>query len=297
MLSAYFRDVAHKCTMLELLHERDRIQHAAQEELSRKFHIFDIECVDVLIGKPDTAEAGGKIENLLEQLRLRQLSLEQMETYTKQVAAAEKLRILNDAQATAQMQTELTNSLVRVRIVENEAEAQLAKARKEAEQVVVTAEAESRRNILAGRGEGARLLQEGLSEASVLLRKIESFADPRLYALSVAAQNLSRSTQPLVPERVFVAPGGGVDGSPSGAASATGGVMGMLLSLLVAEKSGFDLTDASNASKTGLHDFVETITKQAMENIQEAMAEGVGPIREPESLTREGLNGAVVETT
>src|SRR6185437_931514 len=47
MLSAYFRDVAHKRTMLELLQERDSIQHEAAAELSRKFHNFDIECVDV----------------------------------------------------------------------------------------------------------------------------------------------------------------------------------------------------------------------------------------------------------
>ena len=56
MLSAYFRDIAHKKTMLELLHERDVIQEEAREELRRKFREFDIECVDVLIGKPDTAE-------------------------------------------------------------------------------------------------------------------------------------------------------------------------------------------------------------------------------------------------
>ena len=48
---------------------RDVIQDEAREELRRKFREFDIECVDVLIGKPDTAEAGGKIETLLEQLR------------------------------------------------------------------------------------------------------------------------------------------------------------------------------------------------------------------------------------
>src|SRR5439155_19461257 len=80
MLSAYFRDVAHKRTMLQLLQERDDIQHESRDELRRKFHDFDIECVDVLIGKPDTAEAGGKIETLLEQIRQRQLALEQLET-------------------------------------------------------------------------------------------------------------------------------------------------------------------------------------------------------------------------
>ena len=50
-------------------------------------------------------------------------------------------------------------------------------------------------------------MQIGLSEASVLLRKIASFGDPRLYALSMVAEHLSHSRQPLVPERVFMAGG------------------------------------------------------------------------------------------
>ena len=71
MLSAYFRDVAHKRTMLELLQDRDSIQNESSNELGRKFHNFDIEYVDVLIGKPrSTAEAGGKIETLLEQFAI-----------------------------------------------------------------------------------------------------------------------------------------------------------------------------------------------------------------------------------
>ena len=278
MLSAYFRDVAHKRTMLELLQDRDSIQHESSSELGRKFHNFDIECVDVLIGKPDTAESGGKIETLLEQLRLRQLSLEQVETYSKQVTAAQNLRVLNEAQAQAQMQTQLSNSLVQIRIAENEAEAQLARARKQAEQVVVTAQAESQQRILAGRGEGARILQEGLSEASVLIQKIQSFSDPRLYALSIVAQNLAKCTQPLVPERVFIAGGTGGNGTGgdsalTGGAAAGSGLMGLLLSLLVAEKSGFQLAEHPAGSE--LSAFTEQVTRQAMESIQQAVGAGV----------------------
>jgi uncharacterized membrane protein YqiK len=274
MLSAYFRDVAHKRTMLELLQDRDSIQHESSGELGRKFHNFDIECVDVLIGKPDTEQAGGKIETLLEQLRLRQLSLEQVETYTKQVIAAQTLRTLNEAQAQAQMQTQLSNSLVQIRITENEAEAQLVKARKQAEQVVVTAEAESQERVLSGRGEGARILQEGFSEASVLLRKIQSFSDPRLYALSIVAQGLSKCNQPLVPERVFISGGAGAGGtggdgqSPVGAL-ASNGVFGLLLNMLVAEKSGFQLIDQPGSAD--LHDFTEKVAKQALDAIQQAV--------------------------
>src|SRR5262249_21251562 len=65
MLSAFFRDVAHKKTMLELLHQRDEIQNEAREALRKRFREFDIECVDVLIGKPDSREGDAKIETLL----------------------------------------------------------------------------------------------------------------------------------------------------------------------------------------------------------------------------------------
>jgi uncharacterized membrane protein YqiK len=293
LLSAYFRDIAHKRTMLELLQDRDSIQREASSELGRKFHNFDIECVDVLIGKPDTQQAGDKIETLLEQLRLRQLSLEQVETYSKQVVAAQNLRILNEAQAQAQMQTQLSNSLVQVRIAENEAEAQLARARKQAEQVVVTAQAQSQERILAGRGEGARILQEGLSEASVLLQKINSFSDPRLYALSVVAQNLAKCTQPLVPERVFIAGGAGGgtngEGHPNLGASAGSGLLGMLVSLLVAEKSGFQLVEQPAGSD--LRAFTEQVTRQVMDGLQQTVA---GPVVAAPSSKSNGTASAPV---
>jgi uncharacterized membrane protein YqiK len=272
MLSAYFRDVAHKKTMLELLHQRDFIQQEARDELRRKFREFDIECVDVLIGKPDTAEAGGKIETLLEQLRLRQLSIEQIETFERQRAAAEKLRTLRESEATANMQTQLTNSRVQVQIAENQGDADLARARKQAEQLVVTAQAESQQRVLAGRGEGSRILQMGLSEASVLLRKIGSFGDPRLYALQLVAEHMAHSSQPLVPERVFMA---GANGENGHAASAGQGLLGLLINLLVAEKSGFQSSEPSGL--TTLQEFADRMTKEAMESMQQAsMAQPAG---------------------
>jgi uncharacterized membrane protein YqiK len=270
MLSAYFRDVAHKKTMLELLHQRDVIQQESREELRRKFREFDIECVDVLIGKPDTAEAGGKIETLLEQLRLRQLSIEQIETFERQRAAADKQRTLKEAEAHAAMQTQLTNSLVQVQIAENQGQADLARAKKQAEQMVVTAQAEAQQRVLAGRGEGSRTLQVGLSEAAVLLRKISSFGDPRLYALSVVADHLAHSSQPLVPERVFMA---GANGE-AGQGAPSQGLLGLLISLMVAEKSGFQLSE--DASTGGLKEFADRMTRQAMESMQQAATETNG---------------------
>jgi len=293
MLSAYFRDVAHKKTMLELLHQRDAIQAESREELRRKFRDFDIECVDVLIGKPDTAEAGGKIETLLEQLRIRQLSIEQLETYERQRASADKLRMLNEAQAQAAMQTQLTNSRVQIQIAESQgeadlararkqaeqtvvmAEAELAKSRRQAEQTVVTAEAESQQRVLAGRGEAQRVMQVGLSEASVLMRKIASFGDPRLYALSIITEQLTHSSQPLVPERVFMA---AANSDGSGNAASVSGMIGMLLNLLVAEKSGFQPLDAGEVS--GLKEISERLTRDALESLRQAsLAPSNGPAK------------------
>jgi uncharacterized membrane protein YqiK len=309
MLSAYFRDVAHKKTMLQLLQERDLIQQEAREALRRKFGEFDIECVDVLIGKPQTAEADNKIETLLEQLRQRQLSMEQIETYERQRAAAEKLKTLNEAQAIAAKQTDLTNSQIQVRIIENQGEAELARSRKQAEQTIVTAqadnqkriltadadlarakrqaeqtvllaEAESKQKVLAGRGEGAQRLQVGLSDVAVLLQKIGSFGDPRLYALTQAAEHLSHSQQPLVPERVFMA-----GGAENGTGAAGQGLLGTLISLLVAEKSGFQLTDANGHGLGSLQEFADRMTKEAMDSMQQAAlaqrAEGATMVAAP----------------
>ena len=78
---------------------------------------------------------------LLEQLRVRQLAREQVETYEQQRTAADKLRTLKAALALAEKQTELTNSEVEVEIAGNRGDAQPALARKQAEEAVVAAEA------------------------------------------------------------------------------------------------------------------------------------------------------------
>jgi uncharacterized membrane protein YqiK len=280
MLSAFFRDVAHTKTMLGLLHERDQIQREAREELRNKFRAFDIECVDVLIGKPSSAPGDEKIETLLEQLRQRQLSNEQLETFECRKIAAEKEKELKAAEAQAQMQTSLTNAQVQARIADSEGEADLARARKKAQQTVVIADAElerarrqaeqtvliaeanSRERVLVGRGEGQKILQVGLSEATILMRKIHSFGDPRLYAMQEVVSRLSNSAQSLVPERLFVSGGPSVvDGTPGT------GVLGSLLELLVAEKSGFAINEPASASDVSLDEVARRMSEQAVDNM------------------------------
>ncbi len=304
LLSAYFRDIAHKKTMLELLHDRDAIQAEAREELRRRFREFDIECVDVLIGKPDTEEKDGKIEGLLEQLRIRQLSIEQLETYERQKTASMKQRELNEAMAQTEMQTSLTNARVKAQIAESEgeaelararkqgektiviSEAELAKARRQAEQTLVLAEADSKQAILNGRGEAQRILQVGLSEASVLMRKIASYGDGRVFAVTQLGRELARSSQPLVPERVFLVGGSGGEtltrsaseggnGEANGHANGHGaglsslgttGVVGLLLNMLLADKTAFANADSPDAA--ALQELASRMSREALTNLE-----------------------------
>lgn len=265
LLSAHFRDVAHKKSMLQLIHDRDDIQRQAREELQRKFRHFDIECVDVLIGRPESRAGDTKIESLLEQLRQRQFAIEQVETFQKQQEAAVRQRSFNEAQAQAQLQAELTKSQVQIRISENTGEADLARARKAAETTVVQAEAqakqarlqgegeagkllvlaeaqakqaqligqgEGQKAALSGEGESKRIAAIGQAEAQVLQLKIDSYRDPRLYAIAIVADQLRQSQQPLVPAQLINF-GSGQEGQ--GQASS---MLGALLSILTSEKLG-----------------------------------------------------------
>ena len=284
MLSAYFRDVAHKRTMLELLQDRDSIQH----ESSKRARPEVPQLRHRVRRRPDRQArhrgGGGKIETLLEQLRLRQLSLEQVETYSKQVTAAQNLRVLNEAQAQAQMQTQLSNSLVQIRIAENEAEAQLARARKQAEQVVVTAQAESQAahpgrsrrrcpdppgRVLRGLGAAAARSSRSRTRGSTPCRSW-----PRAWR---------KCTQPLVPERVFIA--GGPAATARGRQQLTGAGVSRpatgswaCSSACSSPRNRASSSSSQRPSRTPI-DFTEQVTRQAMEAIQQAVGAGAVPRR------------------
>jgi multidrug efflux pump subunit AcrA (membrane-fusion protein) len=237
---------------------REEIQGRATEQLGRRFRDYDITCVAVLIGRPesqlDAAHKGqDPIQSLYDQLRQRRLAAEQVETYARQQEAAAKQRELNEARAAADKQTELTQTTVDVAIAANRGEAQLAEARRLAERDATRADGEARSRELLGRGEASRIAQTGLAEAGVFLKKIRAYGDPRLFALNLMAEQMAHSQQPLVPERMLLM---GRDGQ---AAEGGLGLFGPLLAMLLAEKSGFDLegTASGGASLRDLERFVE----------------------------------------
>jgi len=263
ILTSYFRDVAQSSHMLDLLTKREEIQKRATEQLGHRFQEYDITCVAVLIGRPEPkATRSGQdepIERLFDQLRIRRLAAEQKETFARQEEAAIRLKELNHARAAAEKQTELTQTRIDVEVAANKGEAQLAEAQRLAKRDVARAEGESRSKELLGKGEGARIAQTGLSEAAVFLQKIRAYGDPRLFALSLVADQFAKSAQPLVPERLLL-----MGEAKNGAAKhdfASVSAVGHLLTLLLADKAGLGITE-KNQDLQALENFTTQLTKK-----------------------------------
>ena len=144
-----------------------------------------------------------------------------------------------------------------IEIAANKGEAQLAENQRLAKRDIARAEGESRAKELLGKGEAARIAQVGEAEASVNRQKIVAYEDPRLFALSLLGEQLSKSAQPLVPERVILMQGAG-NGANGHDGNGTSGnnrpeltstnTLGLLLGVLLADKSGLSFNDAGAAA-------------------------------------------------
>jgi len=204
MVSAFFKNIAQKMTLIELLQNRAAIQDESAEQMKTKFSAYSLELQEVLIGTPRAVPGDQSIENILIQLRSRQVAREQVATYQEQEKAATQERALNEAKATAAAQTALTQSLIQIKVHENEGAAALARAQKDAETVKVTAAAVGEKSRLEGQGEADRTLAIGTATAQSTKLSVDAYGGPE-YRL--AEQNFSRFAdaltkinQPLVPQ-------------------------------------------------------------------------------------------------
>jgi len=204
MVSAFFKNIAQKMTLIELLQNRAAIQEESALEMKSKFEAYSLELQEVLIGTPRAAVGDQTIENILIQLRSRQVAREQIETFQEQEKAATQERALNEAKATAAAQSALTQSMIQIKVHENEGAAALARAQKDAETVKVTAAASGEKSRLEGQGEADRTLAIGTASAQATKLSVDAYGGPE-YRL--AEQNFSRFAdaltkinQPLVPQ-------------------------------------------------------------------------------------------------
>jgi uncharacterized membrane protein YqiK len=204
MVSAFFKNIAQKMTLIELLQNRAAIQEESAHEMKAKFEAYSLELQEVLIGTPRASTGDQTIENILIQLRSRQVAREQVTTFQEQEKAAVQERTLNEAKATAAAQTALTQSLIQIKVHENEGAAALARAQKDAETVKVTAAASGEKSRLEGQGEADRTLAIGTANAQSTKLSVDAYGGPeyRLAEQNFAkfADALTQIKQPLVPQ-------------------------------------------------------------------------------------------------
>lgn len=204
MVSAFFKNIAQKMTLIELLQNRAAIQEESAAEMKAKFESYSLDLQEVLIGTPRAPAGDNTLENILIQLRSRQVAREQIETYQEQERAAVQERTLNEAKATAAAQSALTQSLIQVKVNENEGAAALARAMKDAETRKVTAAAVGEQSRLEGQGEADRVLAVGAANAQATKLAVDAYGGPefRLAEQNFAkfAEALTKINQPLVPQ-------------------------------------------------------------------------------------------------
>src|SRR5690349_2064180 len=94
MVSAYFKNIGQKMTLIELLQNRAAIQEESANEMKAKFEAYSLELQEVLIGTPRAPQGDQTIENILIQLRSRQVAREQVTTFQEQEKAAVQGRTL-----------------------------------------------------------------------------------------------------------------------------------------------------------------------------------------------------------
>lgn len=243
MVSAYFKNIAQTKTLIQLLQERSEIQADSGDDMRTKFAAYSLELQEVLIGTPHAGTSQG-IEQILIQLRERQIAVEKVETYKLQEVAATQERTLREKQAMAEQQAQITASALSIQVRENEGKAKLAQTRQEAETIQVTAKANAERARLEGGGEADRIRfigsadadkirAIGLAQAEATDKQVQAYGGPQ-YQLN--SQVLLRFAEAIENGRLPVVPsimvGGGKDGGTGG------NLVEMLLAMLVGERTG-----------------------------------------------------------
>ncbi len=230
MVAAYFKNIGQTRTLIQLIQERSDIQRISSQEMKQKFEHYNLELEEVLIGTPQSSPGDTQIENILTQLRSRQIAQEQIETYARQQEAAVKERELREAEARADQQTKITESELSITVQSNEGKAQYQRALQQAAQIRTLAEAE-----------GEKAARIGVGQAIAIEEQVRAYGGPQFQVtqqvLSRFAEAIQTSGVDVVP-RVVIGGGGGANGAQPGGSNLMEGLLAMLLS----ERMGVNVT-------------------------------------------------------
>jgi uncharacterized membrane protein YqiK len=280
MVSAYFKNIGQTRTLIQLLQDRSAIQQIAGEEMKAKFGQYNLELQEVLIGTPTSGAPGGQIEQILTQLRSRQIATEQVETYERQQVAAVKERELREAEQRARQQSAITEAELSITVQANQGKADVARAQQESSRIQTLATAEAEKVRIMGEGEARRVkaiagadaeraARVGVAQAMAIEEQVRAYGGPRF---QLTQQVMNRFSEAIQASRVDVVPRvvvGGSNGNGDGKTPATGNVMEALLTMLLSERVGADITGAASAPRSAEAEALRRQIQEGMRNPDE----------------------------
>src|SRR3954471_13269775 len=205
MVSAYFKNVGQTRTLIQLIQERNTIQSLAGEQMREKFARYNLELEEVLIGTPSSSAGDQKIEQILTQLRSRQIAEEQIETYNRQEKASVKERELREAESRARQQQALTESEISITVQGNQGKADYQRSLQQAATIRALAEAEAEK--------AARI---GIAQAIAVEEQVRAYGGPQFQVtqdvMNRFAEAIEKAGVNVVPQVVV---GGGGNGTTS----------------------------------------------------------------------------------
>jgi len=238
LVGAYFKDVAQTKTLIELIQERSEIRERAVTEMKAKFEKYNLQLEEVLIGTPRSPVADVQIENILMQLRERQIAEEKKVTYQKQQSAAESEKSLREAQAIAEQQSFLTKSNIQIEIERNSGAALASKAEQEANQIIALARANATKIRVEGEAEASKESNVGLAKAQAIDAQVKAYGGAEFRVIQEIASQLAdaiKNAKVDVVPRTVVNMGSNENGGSENIVEA-------LLKLLTLNKLGVDVS-------------------------------------------------------
>ena len=275
LVSAYFKDVAQTKTLIELIQERSAIRERAVEEMREKFQKYNLQLEEVLIGTPKAPVADVQIENILMQLRERQIAEEKKVTYQKQQSAAESEKSLREAQAVAEQQNFLTKSKIQIEIEGNNGAALASKAEQEANQIIALARANSSKIRLEGEAEASKESNVGLARAKAIDAQVKAYGGAEYRVIQEVADKLTdaiKNSQVDIVPKTIVNMGGSGSQDNGNSSNGSSTIMDTLLKFITLDKLGVSLQHISEPSSTA----------QAIEAAVDAAKANTPPEHSPE---------------
>jgi uncharacterized membrane protein YqiK len=273
MVSAYFKNIGQTRTLIQLIQERSAIQEIAGEEMKAKFEGYSLELKEVLIGTPASQPNDKAIEQILTQLRSRQIAEEQVETYSRQEKAAVKERELREAEARARQQTSITESELSITVQANNGKAEYQRSLQQAAQIRALAEAEADKVKAMGAGEAQRVkslaeaeaekaARVGVAQALAIEEQVRAYGGPQL---QLTQQVLSRFAEAVQQAGVDVVPKiivqNGAQGGAGGAPGQGSSLFESLLALLLSDRLGTKLESPAQARDPQMEAYREKIRR------------------------------------